>query len=752
MENTSDSQHLLSILQDLEVAICCFTSEGIITYANVRAASLLGIHTIQPAENMQPDSANNQFHFLLQQASHICFTSQMLDGCVYCGEKPDQAGQWYSWKVKGVFNEFQQLEGFQAVGHELSYQKHYQLLVETWRRDLGTYPSVNQPTSFVAYGTDAPAIKEQENPSVFRLLTDTTPACIFIVQQYHFRYVNRFFVETMGYQYEELMQIKAVDLLHPDYRNQLMEGMAKLQFGLLKLFRQEMKVLPRDGSVRWLDFSASFFEWDGKPAILGAAYDVTRRVELQSALLQSENNFRQLADNAPSLIFVLDQGNLVYVNRAYVQSTGYSEEECLSMESWQFFHPQHWPMVHELTRTLNRGQEVRVRHQTRMLLKGGKEAWADFSLSPIVFNGSHATLGVAIDITEQKRAQLEVEYLSYHDKLTGLYNRAYLEERVNRMIDEENRPLSIIIVDVNGLKLVNDAFGHQYGDRMLKKAAHILSSNCRDVDLVARWGGDEFVVILPHCSEEVTRRICANILQECSRIKDFPVQLSLALGMATKTGSTHNARDLFKQAEDLMYRNKMLESHSVRSSFINSLEQTLWVRSHETQEHTKRLRDLVLIMGSRLDLPPEDMNSLTLLASLHDIGKIAIPNSILDKPGPLNSEEWELMKKHPETGYRIALSNPELSPIAEAILCHHERWDGSGYPLGIKERAIPLISRILSLADAYDVMITGRPYQAGISSEAALQEIMACAGTQFDPGLARIFAELIGNQAALAAR
>jgi HD-GYP domain len=195
-----------------------------------------------------------------------------------------------------------------------------------------------------------------------------------------------------------------------------------------------------------------------------------------------------------------------------------------------------------------------------------------------------------------------------------------------------------------------------------------------------------------------------------------------------------------------MYRNKMLENRSARSSFLNSLEQTLWVRSHETQEHTVRLRHLVIALGQFLGLTPDLMNNLTLLAALHDIGKIAIPNNILDKDEPLTPEEWEIMKKHPEIGYRIALANPELAHIAEAILHHHERWDGQGYPLGAKGQEIPLISRILAIADSYDVMISGRPYQPGFSQEEALQEIISCAGTQFDPELTLIFIDLIRSR------
>jgi len=579
----------------------------------------------------------------------------------------------------------------------------------------------------------------QNNEKTFRLLTDTIPACVFVIQDNRYRYVNLFFTKLTGYRFSEVSEMDFVNLIHPDFRSPVLEDTLKILLGL-KQVRRDIRILPKDGTECWLDVSASVFKWNGKPALLGAAYDITCRMKLQSDLIQSEHNFRQLADNAPSLIFVVSESRLVYINKAYQEQTGYTKQECMQMEPWEFFHPDYHDMARTMSEARIQGTFPFGRYQTLMMRKDGNKAWADFTLSQITFYGKPAILGVAIDITEQKQALAEVEYLSYHDKLTGLYNRAYLEDRAN---NDQSLPLSIIMGDVNGLKMVNDAFGHQAGDLMLKKAAQILVENCYDNDVAARWGGDEFIILLPNRSRETARTICTRIYSACSQLKDYPVQLSISLGTATKTNPEQSIEQLFKEAEDLMYRHKLLEIRSTRSSFINSLEETLRVRSHETLEHTERLHDVVVMLGHSLGLPPEEINSLTLLAALHDIGKIAVPNSILDKADPLTEEEWELIKKHPEIGYRITLSDPELAPIAEGVLNHHERWDGRGYPLGTKENDIPLISRILSIADAYDVMTSGRPYRQGITSESACQEIIACAGSQFDPELAVLFVDLI---------
>ncbi|MEQ8174518.1 MAG: PAS domain S-box protein [Syntrophomonadaceae bacterium] len=733
-----EPESIASLLQDLEDIICCYTPDGVITYCNPACSKRVGFQICEaPLINL--GSGDIQFKHLLERSlNDISCQNPVLEYESQVVGKDGQT-QWFRWKVRALYNQPGQVKEYQAIGREISCENKYAQLLTSYQELLKTVSSSD--SNKVAGNKRRSSDEVSSNP--FRRLTDTTPACIFIIQDGQYRYANNFFTYTMGYTIGELLKINYLDLIHPDCHDQVDKELDNVISGRKHMFRQDIMALPRNGSLIWLDVAASVFQWEGRPAILGAAYDVTHRMELQAALMQSEYNFRQLADAAPNLIFVLGNDRLIYVNKAYIEKTGYTEEECLTMESWEFFHPHHWDMIREMTRARRAGAALNGRYQTRMTPKDQREAWTDFTLSPITFNGQPATLGVAIDITEQKVAQLQVEYLSYHDKLTGLYNRAYMDEKVKKMDGSQDLPLSIIMGDVNGLKMVNDAFGHSSGDLMLQKVAHILSANCRKSDLIARWGGDEFVIMLPNSSEETARRICAKVYQACTQLKEFPVQVSIALGTATMTLPEQSLEDVFKDAEDLMYRNKMLESRSARSSFLNSLEQTLWVRSHETQEHTVRLRHLVIALGQFLGLTPDVMNNLTLLAALHDIGKIAIPNNILDKSEPLTPDEWEVMKRHPEIGYRIALANPELAHIANAILHHHERWDGQGYPLGAKGQDIPLISRILAIADSYDVMISGRPYQPGISQEEALQEIISCAGTQFDPELTLIFIELI---------
>ncbi|MBU1356448.1 MAG: diguanylate cyclase [Candidatus Edwardsbacteria bacterium] len=336
----------------------------------------------------------------------------------------------------------------------------------------------------------------------------------------------------------------------------------------------------------------------------------------------------------------------------------------------------------------------------------------------------------------------KINFLSFHDKLTGLYNRAYFEEELSRLDNERFLPISLIVGDVNGLKLINDAFGHQQGDKFLARTAEIIKKQCRKSDVVARWGGDEFAVLLPKTGAETAIRICEKIRQTCSRSPKKPIQLSVALGTATKQDKNQDINRVLKKAEDWMYQYKMMEGKTVRSRILSSLEKTLWESAYETEEHTKHLQKYLLKMALEMKLPDSEIDDLMLLASFHDVGKIAISNAILSKPGQLTPKEWDAVKKHSEIGYRIALATPEIAAVADQILHHHEWWDGTGYPRGLKGEKIPLASRLLSIADAYDIKRSIRPYKAAKTRALALKEIREAAGKQFDPRMIKLFLKL----------
>jgi diguanylate cyclase (GGDEF)-like protein/PAS domain S-box-containing protein len=375
--------------------------------------------------------------------------------------------------------------------------------------------------------------------------------------------------------------------------------------------------------------------------------------------------------------------------------------------------------------------------------------WYHWSLMPEFSEGNQRKVSAVItsarDITERKITEEKIRYKSYHDELTDLHNRAYFNEKLVELNKEEFMPLSVILADLNGLKITNDTLGHKAGDQLIVRISRILEEVCRTEDIIARIGGDEFVILLPNTTEDTTRKICRRIQDACDQSPKDPIQPSVALGYATKNSVSKDIEVVFKRAEDDMYHNKMNQSEKSSVRILESLEELLRETTNETYEHSDHLRELSLAIGKKLKLSTQKLNILSSLADLHDIGKVAISQDILQKKEALTLEEWERVKRHPELGFKIANSTPKLSQISEGILSHHERWDGTGYPQGLEKEEIPLLARIISIVDAYDVMISGRPYKKAVTKDQAIKELKKSSGSQFDPKLVNLFINDIIN-------
>ena len=327
--------------------------------------------------------------------------------------------------------------------------------------------------------------------------------------------------------------------------------------------------------------------------------------------------------------------------------------------------------------------------------------------------------------------------MSFHDQLTGLYNRHFFEEELLRLDTERNLPLTIALLDVNGLKLTNDAFGHKKGDELLVKVAENLKTECRFDDIIARIGGDEFVILLPKTSEQEASNIIERIYTSIENTKMDNIIISVSIGFDTKTNATQPVSEIFSKAEEHMYRKKLTESQSMRNKTISLILQSLNQADSKEKRHSENVSKIAVKIGELLNLNQQTLKEIELAGLMNDIGKIAINNEVLTKFGIFSESEMIEIRRHPEIGYHILKSVDEYAPLAECALSHHERWDGTGYPRGLKQDEIPFIARIIQIADAFDAMTSFRSYKETLSIQEALEEIKNNSGTQFDPDIVK---------------
>lgn len=373
----------------------------------------------------------------------------------------------------------------------------------------------------------------------------------------------------------------------------------------------------------------------------------------------------------------------------------------------------------------------------------------DLSLRVPVSGGDElAELAVHINnmLGSLETAQSSLWYVGRHDTLTGLYNRAVFEEYLETA-NVAGDSLQIIVVDVDGLKLINDTLGHASGDELLRKAAATLQAACPPDAVIARFGGDEFAIMLKNHSADSVAALCRDIKAAVARTNNETpgLVLSLSIGFAVGTEQANDATEILKEADNYMYRDKLLHNRSTRSAIVQTLKKALEARDFITDGHAQRLQELVQLLGTELGLSEPKLAELQLFAQFHDIGKVGIPDGILFKPGRLTAEEMAIMRSHSEIGYRIARAAPDLVFIADWVLKHHEWWNGAGYPLGLIGEDIPLECRLLGLADAYDAMTNQRPYRRAMTKAEAIAEIRKNAGSQFDPALVEVFIVILAK-------
>ncbi|HSW36271.1 MAG TPA: HD domain-containing phosphohydrolase [Candidatus Limnocylindrales bacterium] len=574
-------------------------------------------------------------------------------------------------------------------------------------------------------------------PCCHTLLEDIPTLITRIDRNHHFMYVNNAFCLFVGIEYEKLIGANI-------YAHTPRENWIKIK-KLLASLTPANAVAVHDhthsdtqGHRRWVrwTYRAIFDIHDQLVEYLSIGEDITEQKVALEALRESEVLSRSIVSAIPdTTIRCSGDGRLL---------------DIWANDMGTLHKPVNEQLGKMITEILPEAAAEKIVAAIKNTLLEKKLHKCEYTLSTptgeyefearMVELRENEVLALIRDVTEQKITEKQLKNLSMHDPLTEIYNRAYFEEELHRLDGGREYPVTIISADIDGLKLVNDTQGHAGGDKLLLTCARVLKHPLRKNDVLARVGGDEFAIILPNTDFEMGIVIMERIKVALNHHNDQhpDVLLNVSFGLSTSM-SGQSLNDVLKAADAQMYKNKLYRSVNSGSKNVSSLITALQTKDFLSQGHATRLQEICRKVAQLNNLSSRQLMDLSLLAHVHDLGNISLPDDIIFKEGPLGEQEWEDVRKHPENGYRIAQNTPDLASVAELILCHHERWDGLGYPLGLEGEKIPIESRILAIADAFDIMTHARPYSRPLSEMQALAEIKRNAGTQFDPKLVEQF-------------
>ena len=481
--------------------------------------------------------------------------------------------------------------------------------------------------------------------------------------------------------------------------------------------------------------------------VVAPSLPVSVAAELE-ALASNQHIYTVIQSVTDGIIIIRQDGIIQFINHSAQELTGLDKSaQGKTLDDLISF--AHAGRNQTSTATVKDAFETKMAtgpaEDTWHVLPNDKRLDVEYTVSPVLDKNESITAYVIMfrDFGKKKEKQEQMEYVGYHDPLTGLYNRRYLEEEINRLDIKRNLPISLIFADINGLKIVNDAFGHQSGDQLICKAAKVIRGVCRADEIIARAGGDEFIILLISTDKNAVEILAKRIMKKVEQYEIMGIGISLSCGWDTKTSDDQSIWDVLKSAEDLMYHNKIIMTPNVRSSLIRSVLKTLHIKSPVEKDHSQTVGELCEALGRAADMQEEEIRELRAAGWLHDIGKVAIDGELLNSTEALTESEWVQIRSHPEKGYRILNTSTGFYGIAEYVLMHHERWDGKGYPKGLSGEAIPKTARIIAIVDAYDSMTRSLPYRKAAPGWQAINELKKYAGSQFDPHLVQVFVEKV---------
>lgn len=462
-----------------------------------------------------------------------------------------------------------------------------------------------------------------------------------------------------------------------------------------------------------------------------------------------EKYLKTLMSISDGVMIVDPMGKIEMLNSTAEEMTGWTAREAMGKHYSQVFVLEHEKDSEVVPDPIEEAfQDTNMKEfdsHAVLVSRDGRKLHLEDSIAPISDDEGHIDGVIVIfrDVTEKKEKRAAIEYNSFHDALTGLYNRRFFEEELVRLDTERNLPLSVIIGDVDGLKLTNDIFGHEAGDELIKKVSEIFKKVCRADDIIARWGGDEFAILLPQTEKKDAQKLTERIKDNFSKEKIKSIQGNVSLGVATKYEPEENIEVIIASAEDNMYMKKTLNRGKKKEDAFNVILDKLYGELPAEAEHARRTSEMCKKIARKMKLPEAEINKVSKAAYLHDIGKVALDKEVASKNEYVVDDTYKEMKLHPVVGYRILNAFDHTMDLANVVLGHHERWDGTGYPQGLKGKETPKLARIIAVGERFDDMTTDKEYRKAISIDEALDEMKRNVGTHYDPEVVEALEKVI---------
>jgi len=582
--------------------------------------------------------------------------------------------------------------------------------------------------------------------SMFHAILNSTEDMIFFKNRDGvYIHCNQAYADHLGKSIDEIMGLREYDLHRPEIAARFVDEDRQI---LQTLQSQRYEIWGRKSSgerVKLEIIKSPYFDDNHNiVGIVAIIRDITKRHNVELELSESKRYLRAILETSLDAFWVVDKdGNFYDFNSAFCEMSGYSREELLKMNIEDLEITENRTAIEKrINRILTEGKD---RFETVHRKKDG--AAYDIEIVSSLFDSDHSlVVGFARDISQSKEESKRISFLSFHDHLTGLYNRRYIEDSVKRLDTKRNYPFTIMTLDVNGLKLTNDAFGHHTGDQVLVSVSEAIKKVCREDDIIGRTGGDEFIILLPKTDRSDAEKIKKRIEKTATEADLDSVLVSVAIGYSIKNHPDKDIQEVMKEADSMMYRNKLKDGKSFRRKTIELILDNINKKYGLEMYHTRKVSDYSRQLALAMGYGGRIADDVQKAGELHDIGKIILPAELLNKPEPLNQSEFELIKQHPEASYQILKSTDEYAYLAEIVLHHHERWDGTGYPEGLKGEEIPLLSRIIAVSDTYEALTGERPYKEPLERASAIQILNQSAGTQLDPKMVKVFVEEVLSQ------